>query len=171
MLSLAVVPVDMRPVKATSLGVYGDGGAKKSGVLIAFPNGVDNEMRPEVARGGTLVFRFELVALATGESVLLNLSASLMVDVWKFVPETDTGVPGLPILGVNPVIVGPPEAPTVNGWLLDVEPAGVITLIGPVVAPTGTAVTISVADADCIVALTPLNSTLSFVAVTLNPLP
>jgi hypothetical protein len=62
--------------------------------------------------------------------------------------------------GVKPVIVGPPElAFTVKLALLVAEPAGVVTLIGPVVAPAGTDVTIWLELADVTVAVVPLNFT------------
>ena len=59
------------------------------------------------------------------------------------VPLTVTAVPGVPMVGVNPVMVGTPvEAVTVKGALLVAEPLGVVTLIEPVVALVGTVVTI-----------------------------
>jgi hypothetical protein len=70
-----------------------------------------------------------------------------------------TLVPATPIVGVNPVIVGAPGVPTTNAVLLVAVPAGEVTLIGPVVAPAGTEVTIRVAVAEVIVAVTPLNVT------------
>ena len=70
-----------------------------------------------------------------------------------------TLVPATPIVGVNPVIVGAPGVPTTNAVLLVADPAGEVTLIGPVVAPAGTEVTIRVAVAEVTVAATPLNVT------------
>lgn len=54
--------------------------------------------------------------------------------VSKFVPVTVTAVPGVPIVGENPVTVGEPEAPevTVNDALRVAEPAGEVTEIAPV---------------------------------------
>jgi hypothetical protein len=80
-------------------------------------------------------------------------------------------LPGLAIVGVKPLIVGVLEETTVKGWLLEAEPEGAVTVIGPVVAPTGTLVTISVDDDDSTVAPMPLNLTLFKVAVALNPVP
>jgi hypothetical protein len=51
--------------------------------------------------------------------------------------------PAIPTVGVNPVITGPPaEGLIVKGSLLESEPAGVVTMTGPVVAPAGTLVVI-----------------------------
>jgi hypothetical protein len=72
-----------------------------------------------------------------------------------------TAVPGLPIWGLNEVMVGVWETPTVKDPVLVAEPDGVVTVIGPVLAPDGTAVTSSVTDADVTVAGTPLNLTVS----------
>jgi hypothetical protein len=82
-----------------------------------------------------------------------------------------TAAPGLPIVGVNEVTVGVWERPTVKNSVLFTEPDGVVTVIGPVVAPDGTAVTISVTDADVTLAGRPLKATVSCVAVALNPVP
>ena len=46
-----------------------------------------------------------------------------------------------------------------------------ITLIGPVVAPAGTVATIEVVVAEATVALTPLNRTVFWLAISLKPLP
>jgi hypothetical protein len=97
---------------------------------------------PELVKPGTVVLRFVVVADPTGAYVELNLRMLLAGTVSKLVPVTVTGVPALPIVGVNPVIVGAPvEEATVNAALLVAEPFGVVTPMGPVVAPEGTAVT------------------------------
>ena len=81
----------------------------------------------------------------------------------------------LPIValdGWNPVIVGAPAAtPTVKFDALVADPAGVETVIGPVVAPEGTVVEICVLVAEMTVAATPLNSTVSCEDVVLKPVP
>jgi len=63
------------------------------------------------------------------------------------------------MVGVKLVIVGSVELVTVKGVLLVAEPAGAVTEIGPVVAPAGTAVTISVGLDEATVAATPLKVT------------
>jgi hypothetical protein len=59
----------------------------------------------------------------------------------------------------------------VKGCELVTEPAGEVTVIGPEVAPAGTAVTIWLAEADVIVAEVPLNETVSWLNVALKPVP
>jgi hypothetical protein len=55
----------------------------------------------------------------------------------KFVPLTVTAAPTAPLAGLNPVIVGA-GAVTVKLLLLVAVPPGVVTLIAPLPAPTGT---------------------------------
>jgi len=83
------------------------------------------------------------VAEATAAKVTLNLVLSFAVVVTKLVPLIDTAVAGVPMVGVKLVIVGAPlVAVTVNDVLLVAEPLGVVILMGPLIAPAGTAVTI-----------------------------
>ena len=66
----------------------------------------------------------------------------------KLVPVMVTVVPGVPIVGVKLVMVGGavgnPVVVTMKTALLVAEPLGVVTVIGPGVAPAGTLVTICV---------------------------
>ena len=118
------------------------------------------EIRPEVPLGGTLAGILVAVAELIGARAMLNLTLSFAAVVSKLVPVIVTAVPGVPMVGVNPVIVGAPvEAVTVNESILVAEPAGAVTVIGPVVAPEGTVVTICVAVAEVTVAVVPLNLT------------
>ena len=87
------------------------------------------------------------------------------------VPVIETLVPTAPIVGLNPVTVGASEAPTTNEVLVVAVPEGVVTLIGPVVAPGGTLVTICVAVAEVTIAATPLNETAFSLGVVLNAVP
>jgi hypothetical protein len=69
-------------------------------------------------------------------------------------------VPGDPLAGVNPVIVGPAEElVTVNAPLLVADPPGAVTVSGPVEAPAGTVAVMAVAVAAVIVPVVPLNET------------
>ena len=102
---------------------------------------------PDVALTGTVVPINVLVALATVACVVLKVTL-LLARVSKFVPVMDTAVPGVPMFGVKLEMEGTPEfAETVKFELLETEPALVLTLIGPVVAPVGTFTTRLVADA------------------------
>jgi hypothetical protein len=88
----------------------------------------------------------------------------------KFVPLMLRAVPGKPICGENPLIVGVVE-PTANDAELAALPEGLVTAIGPVVAPEGTVTTISVAVAEATCAATPLNVTAFCDGVELKPVP
>jgi hypothetical protein len=165
-------PIAIRPVNSTSAALYGEGGMKKSAVLRAEPNGVLTPMRPEPATCGTDVIIEVLVEEETLERVLLNFTLLFMAVVWKLVPVIVTAVPAVPIFGVNPVIVGAPvEEVTVKTELLAAEPLGELTPIGPEVAPAGTVVTIFVVVDDVTEAVTPLNVTVFWLGVALNPVP
>jgi hypothetical protein len=67
--------------------------------------------------------------------------------------------------------VGAIEVVTVKGVLLVAEPPGAVTETGPVVAPVGTTVTISVGLDDATVAATPLKVTVFWLLVALKPVP
>jgi hypothetical protein len=83
-----------------------------------------------------------------------------------------TAAPGTPTVGANPVMVGGPVDPvTVNAAPLVAEPAGAVTPISPEVAPVGTVTTSCVAVADVTGAAVPLNVTVFWLAVELNPVP
>jgi hypothetical protein len=74
----------------------------------------------------------------------------------RLVPVTVTTVPIPPLLGLKAVTVGGGRANVC--WLLTVPP-GVVTVIGPVVAPAGTLVMISEATSVVTVAGVPLKVT------------
>ena len=102
----------------------------------------------------------------------LNVTVFVASVASKFAPATITGVPGVPMVGLNPVMTGTPGAAiTVKGVPLEVEPLGAATVIGPVAAPDGTLVTIRVAVAETTAAGTPLNMTVFSPGVSLNPVP
>src|SRR5262249_23893341 len=132
---------------------------KKSALLVALPAGVETEIWPDVPPVGTVAPMLVAVALLTCAKVLLKATRLFAVAVSKFVPLIVTPVPAGPMFGVKPVIVGAAEAVTVNDVLLVARPNGVLTVIGPVVAPAGTLVTICVGVAAVTVAVVPLNMT------------
>jgi hypothetical protein len=106
-----------------------------------------------------------LVALAvvTAVCVMLKRTRLLAGVKSKFVPLIVTAVPTDPIVRVKLVIVGgAPGAPTLitaKASALVVDPSGVVTAIGPEVAPLGTVVTIWVAVVEVTVAAAPLKVT------------
>src|SRR5258708_22434245 len=148
------------PVTSTSAATYGDGVRKKSSVLVALPNGVVTEIRPDVPPGA-LATMLAVDAETAAARVRLNFSLLLVAIGSKLLPVIVTALPAEPIEGVKPVITGAPEelAPTVKDVLLMAEPFGLVTVIGPVVAPAGTVVKICVVEAEVTVAGTPLNWT------------
>ena len=91
---------------------------------------------------------------------ILNRRKFLLGIVSKFVPVIVTAVPGMPIVGVKFVMVGEPlSVVTVNTSALAADPDGVVTPIGPVLAPEGTVVTILVSFEEVTLAEIPLNVT------------
>ena len=144
---------------------------KKSVVLVAFPRGVVTEIFPDPAIG-VVVEMLVAVDEPIVELTILNAALLLAATISKLVPVIATAVPDVAIVGVNPVMVGAPVGDdTTNGSLLMADPAGEVTLIVPVVAPAGTVVTICVAVEEVTVAATPLNTTVFWLGVELNPEP
>ena len=131
-------------------------GTAKSVALVAVPPGVVTVILPVVAPAGTVVTIWFAVFDVMVAVVPLNFTEVAPV---KFVPVMVTWVPTGPELGVNKVIVGTEAVPTVKFVALSAVPLAVVTLMGPVVAPAGTVVTICVALFDVIVAVVPLNFT------------
>src|SRR5437763_925147 len=70
-------PIAMRPVKPTSAAAYGEGGAKKSALLVPLPEGVDTDIRPDVAFDGTFVAMLVAVADPSKACITLKLTRSL----------------------------------------------------------------------------------------------
>ena len=70
-----------------------------------------------------------------GSAVPLNLT---LVAPVKFVPWMSTPVPTGPLVGAHELIVGAGGGATVNEDEPVTVPSGVVTEIGPVVAPVGT---------------------------------
>jgi hypothetical protein len=76
------------------------------------------------------------------------------------------------MFGVKLVMDGLPVlVKTIKLALLETEPEGVATVIGPVVAPVGTVTANSVGVAEFTFAAVPLNCTVFRFAVALNPVP
>src|SRR6266481_1723187 len=114
----------------------------------------------------------EVIELADAR-VRLNSVTSFAELTSKLLPVTVTLVPTTPIVGVKLVIVGGafPAAVTVKDVAVVKVPAGVVTTIGPVVAPDGTVAIIWFAVADVTVAVELLKETVFWLIVALNPVP
>lgn len=120
--------------KDVMVGAGGDVLTVNSVALVPVPDGVVTEIGPDWAPFGTvaviLVSEFTVKVVA---DLFLNLTSVAPV---KFVPLTVTTVPTGPKVGENDVIVG---APAILKFVeLVAVPLGVVTLMGPVVAPDGT---------------------------------
>jgi hypothetical protein len=109
--------------------------------LVAVPLGVVTEIGPVVAPVGTVALI--RVAFCTEKVAETPLKRTAVAPV-KFVPLILTEVPTGPLVGLNDVIVGAPVAVTVKFVELVAVPVGVVTRIGPVVAPVGTVTVILV---------------------------
>jgi hypothetical protein len=113
----------------------------------------------------------EGAAAVTIARVWLKVTTLFARVATKLAPEIVTGVPGVAIAGLNPLIVGAMVELTVKAVALVAEPFGEVTLIGPVVAPPGTIATMDVVVAEVTVAVKPLNRTVFWLGVELNPVP
>jgi hypothetical protein len=144
----AVAPVKFVPVMTTTVPggplvgendeIVGEPAAvtSKFWALTPVPPGPMTLIFPSVAPDGTVaVSTVSVVTLKFAER-LLNVTS---VAPLKFVPLTVTRVPTGPLVGVKLVIDGGP-ANTVKSEELVSDPFGVVTVIGPVVAPEGTVV-------------------------------
>jgi hypothetical protein len=115
----------------------------KSVALVPVPFGFVAVIGPVVASAGTTaVIRVDEF---TVKSAATALNSTDVVPV-KFVPVMTTDDPILPLVGEKDVIVGDPAAVTVKLEALTAVPSGVVTLIVPLVAPTGTTAVICVAE-------------------------
>jgi hypothetical protein len=109
--------------------------------LVAVPTGVVTDIVPVVAPLGTVaVIDVALTTLYVDADAPLNFTEVAPV---KFVPAIVTLVPTTPDVGLNDVIVGA-VALTVKLVLLVAVPPGVVTVMGPVVAPLGTVAVVEV---------------------------
>ncbi len=126
-------------------------------VLVAVPPGVVTAMGPVVAAVGTVavICVFELTVNVVAV-VPLNFTAVAPV---KPVPVITTEVPTGPLVGLNDVIVGIGDAVTSKLVALVAVPPGVVTAMGPSVAPLGTVAVICVFEFTVKVAAVPLNFT------------
>jgi len=136
-----------------TVGAGGDVLTEKAVALVAVPDGVVTEIGPDWAPFGTVavIFVSEFTVKFVAD-LFLNLTSVAPV---KFVPLIVTTVPTGPKVGENDVIVG---APAILKFIeLVAVPLGVVTLMGPVVAPDGTVAVILSAEFTVKLAPTPLN--------------
>jgi hypothetical protein len=126
--------------------------------LVAVPPGVVTLIRPVVAPLGTVVWICASDATVNVAAALENLTAVAPLNP---VPLIVTAVPTLPLDGLNDVIrgAGTDVVVTVKLDELVALPPGVVTVIGPLVAPLGTVALICVSELTAYVADVPLKLT------------
>src|SRR6266513_1596783 len=151
---LIVTLVPTGPLPGVKLEIVGGLMTVKLAALLAVPSEVVTLIGPLVAPAGTVAVI--AVAEPTVKLALVPLNSTALAPV-KLVPLIVTLVPTGPLPGVKLVIVG--GLMTVKLPALLAVPPGVVTLIGPLVAPAGTVVVIAVAELTVKLALTLLNST------------
>jgi hypothetical protein len=142
----AVAPVKLLPLMVTELPIWpllGEkfvitGAAAKVPELVAVPAGVCTLILPVVTPDGTTAEICTLESTVNAAFLPLNFTDDVSR---KLVPLIVTVMPGGPLGGENDVIFG-------NGLKLGLvaEPVGVVTVILPVVASTGTVAVICVAE-------------------------
>jgi hypothetical protein len=125
----------------------------KLAALVALPSSVVTVMEPVLAPKGTVV-------VTVPELLTVNVAAlppnETDVAPVKFVPVIVTPVPTGPVAGAKEVRAGV----TVKRVVVTIGPlAGVVILMGPVVAPAGTVVVIVPAGPSVKAAATPLKET------------
>jgi hypothetical protein len=131
---LIVTCVPTAPLGGEKPVMVGGGMNVKLAPLVATPAGVVTESGPLVAPFGTVAMIF----------MPLNLKVALVplkvtrVAPFRFVPLMVTAVPIPPIVGEKLVMVGGAPPVTLKFVALFALPPGVVTEIGPVLAPVGT---------------------------------
>ncbi len=148
----------------------------KSVALVAVPSVTATVIGPVVAPDGTSVTIVVAVLDVIVAVVPLNVTVLLDGAISKFVPVIVTVVPTGPLIGVKLVIVG--GCVTVKSVALVAVLPDTLTVIGPVVAPVGTVVTILVVVFEVMEANVPLKRTsfneemvLKFVPVIVTEVP
>ena len=147
----------------------GDDVIVKLVALVAVPSSVMTVMGPLVAPAGTVVVTVPELLTVNVAGCPLNETAVVPV---KFVPVIVTPVPLTPLSGVKEMMAGVTVKRVV---VFKGPPPGVVTVMGPVVAPAGTVVVIVPEGSTVKVAATPLNETavapMKFVPVIVTPVP
>src|SRR5437870_2028087 len=114
--------------------------------LKAVPFGVTTETLPLTAPDGTIVNTCVPVSLTLKSVAATLLVKRTAVAPWKFDPFTTTGFPTAALSTLKLVIFGE----TLKKIELVAVPATVVTVTGPVVAPSGTAALIEIDETETI---------------------
>ena len=164
-LPVMVTTVSVRPIVGVKEGIAGATITMKLAALNAVPAGLVTLMGPVLAPAGT-VARICVLESTVNVVAAVPLNATAPVPL-NPVPVRVTCVPTTPLVGTNEVIAG--ATMTVKTAALAAVPAGLVTLIGPLVAPPGE--TARICELESTVndmAGVPLNVT---AVVPVNPLP
>src|SRR5262245_20797583 len=143
------------PLAGSKEPIVGAGGRTVNTPKQPVPPGVVTQICPVEAPAGTVVSI--RVFDATLKIATTPLKVTLVAPA-RSAPVIVTFVPTVPLVGANEVIVGA-GGMTVKSPALVAVPPGVVTVILPLVAPTGTDVLIWVPEATVKVANVPLNFT------------
>jgi hypothetical protein len=170
-----VTDVPMGPDTGLKLDIVGElgGVTVKSFALVATSPFTSTVITPVVAPTGTLVTMLVAVGVPLMTAATpLNFTRLSRAVVLKLVPVIVTDVPTGPDIGLKPEIVGVMGTVTVKSEALIALSPFTSTVTTPVVAPTGTVVTILVVvGVPVIVATTPLNFTILSDGVVLKFVP
>jgi hypothetical protein len=124
---------------------------------VSDPSGVATVTRPEPPAPCVAV-RLDALALDTSAALSPTVTRSLVMVGSNPDPVIISSSPAAVTVGDTDKTLGPWPG-TSNGLSLVADPADVVTVIGPVVAPLGTETSSSVAEAATTVASMPLNDT------------
>lgn len=125
--------------------------------LVAPPFEVTTVIGPVEAPCGTIAVTCASELTVNWADSPLNLTAVVPANP---LPVITTDVPGGPLVGLNEAMAGQPTVVTVKLDELVAVPSGVVTDMGPLLAPAGTVATIRVELDRTKAAETPLNLTL-----------
>jgi hypothetical protein len=138
LLPVIVMVAPIAPLVGLNPDMDGVGKTVKLDELVTVTPLVLTEIVPLVAPAGTVVVILTGVEAVTIAKIPLNLTTLLAGVVLKFIPEMVTVAPIAPLSGLKPEMVG--VGRTVKLDELEMVTPLVVTVIGPVPAPTGTVV-------------------------------
>ena len=138
--SVPVLPWAIESVAGCRLVRVGAGITVKLAALVAVPARVCTVREPVVAVGGTTAISVVGLVTVNVDETPLNVTVCTLT---KLAPVTVTDVPGWPLVGVKPVMVG--TAGLTVTWLAALPPLSIAVMV---VEPAATAVT-EIGTLDC----------------------
>jgi hypothetical protein len=153
-----VIVVPTPAAVGLKLLMVGEGNTVKLAALVTVTPLTVTVITPDIAPAGTVVVKLLTEeAVTTAVLLLLNFTTWSVGVVLKLLPDIVMVAPTAPLAGLNPEMAGVGKTMKLDALVI-VTPA-VVTEMGPVVAPTGTVVTILLVFEVVMVALIPLNDT------------